>query len=117
MPRRRIDNAELKTASPSKTPDRSDDLMRVACQILQGIDEIRQILNGRSKSLYSVEEVARLSGRSAYTVRTWIRDGLITATRVEGTGPRGRLLIPHAELAKLLPLGRGAALIDTPIPI
>jgi excisionase family DNA binding protein len=71
------------------------------------IGDLRAEIGGRRKSHYSVEEVAELTGRAAYTVRTWIKEGLIVATRVHGTGPRGRLLVPRDELLKLVERGQG----------
>ena len=71
------------------------------------IDEVLSRVNGTCKSHYTVEEVAELTGRSAYTVRRWISDKLISATRIGGTGPRGRLLIVRDELERLITLGRG----------
>jgi excisionase family DNA binding protein len=54
-----------------------------------------------------VEEVARLVGRSAYTVRRWIAEHRINASRIADTGPRGRLLIPREEVGKLISEGKG----------
>jgi len=71
------------------------------------MDEILALLSGTTKSHYPVEEVAQLTGRSDYTVRRWIKEKLIVATRIDGTGPRGRLLIPRCELEKLIRLGLG----------
>ena len=68
------------------------------CNRLQSVDEkLNEILDrlaGEIKSHYPVGEVAQLTGRSPYTVRRWISEGMISATRVAGAGPRGRLLIP-----------------------
>ncbi len=74
------------------------------------LDQVLEILRGRAKEFYTVDEFAELVGRASYTVRTWIRQGQITATRVHGTGPRGRLLIPHAEIAKAIASGRGTCI-------
>jgi excisionase family DNA binding protein len=64
-------------------------------------------LDRTTKPLYTVGELAALTGRSDYTVRRWILEGRITATRVMGTGPRGRLLIAHEQLRKLVEGGFG----------
>jgi hypothetical protein len=84
------------------------------------LDEIRSRIEGRHKALYTVEEVAAMTGRAPYTVRAWIKRGLIAATRVHGTGPKGRLLVPHEELRRLVESGRGCRVspvaIDGPSP-
>lgn len=72
------------------------------------IDGVVERLAGAVKDFYTVDEVAQLTGRAPYTVRSWIKDGRIRAERVSGTGPRGRLLVPHAELKKLIASGCGA---------
>lgn len=74
-------------------------------EILAGLGEVRRILDGRSKSHYTVEEVAGLTGRAPYTVRTWIKEGRVRATRVSATGPKGRLLVAREELQKLVTAG------------
>jgi excisionase family DNA binding protein len=72
------------------------------------VGELRQLLahlpqqNSNSARFFTTEQIAQLSGRSAYTVRRWISQGRLRATRVTGTGPRGRLLIPATELEKLI---------------
>src|SRR4051812_39784318 len=71
-------------------------------ELRTALDEVRRILIGRQKSHYTVEEVAELTGRKPYTVRTWISEGRVKAIRVEGTGPKGRLLIAHEEVQKLI---------------
>ncbi|MFO0952628.1 MAG: helix-turn-helix domain-containing protein [Isosphaeraceae bacterium] len=70
-------------------------------------------LSGRCKPHYTVEEVAELTSRSPYTVRRWVAEGRITATRLAEGGPRGRLLIARAELDRLVENGRGAAVPGT----
>jgi excisionase family DNA binding protein len=72
------------------------------------VDALRQLLTSRRKDLYTVEEVADLTGRTPYTVRRWIGEKRIKATRISGTGPKGRLLIPREEVEALIAAGLGA---------
>jgi excisionase family DNA binding protein len=88
-------------------------------EILRSLDELRrevrnlrQAVEGARKDFYTVEEVARLTGRSAYTVRKWVKERRIDATRVEGTGPKGRLLVPRSELDKLIGDGLGGQVAE-----
>jgi excisionase family DNA binding protein len=74
------------------------------------IADLRAQIAGKNKSHYTVEEVAKLTGRAPYTVRTWIKQGVLEATRVHGTGPKGRLLVPREELQKLVDHGLGVHL-------
>jgi excisionase family DNA binding protein len=74
------------------------------------MEEIRRQLEGKCKEQYTIEEVADFVRRSEYTVRRGVREGRLRAERMIGTGPKGRLLISRAELSKLIPQGKGAAL-------
>jgi excisionase family DNA binding protein len=96
-----------------------DQLLRLIPTVLAAVKDVRALLTERQKPLLAVEEVADITCRSAYTVRRWITEGRIAAIRVEGTGPRGRLLIAREELAKLVEQGLadgipGAAIGGTP---
>jgi excisionase family DNA binding protein len=77
------------------------------------LEYIRATLSARRKDHYTVEEVARLTGRSAYTIRRWITEQRLKAIRVSGTGPRGRLLVPRAELEVLIAAGLGDDIPET----
>jgi len=79
--------------------------LRQIPDILSAVEEIRGRLGATVKDYYTVEDVAELTGRAPYTVRTWIKEGRAAAVRVSGTGPRGRLLIARAELQKLVGFG------------
>lgn len=78
------------------------DVKELLRRIAARLDQVTEQLAGRTKPHFTVEEVASLTGRSPYTVRRWIAEGRLNATRVQGTGPRGRLLVPKEELAKLI---------------
>ena len=81
-----------------------EQFMSVAQKILERLDEIGERVNGARKEYLRVEEFGQLTGRSAYTVRRWVAEKRIDAIRIDGTGPRGRLLIPRSELRKLVAL-------------
>lgn len=72
------------------------------------LEAVRELLASRRKDHLVVEEVAELTGRSAYTVRRWITEGKLRAIRLRDGGPRGKLLIPRAELERLIAAGKGA---------
>jgi excisionase family DNA binding protein len=98
------------------------DLHRKLTLLAEDVRAIRDALDGRSKSHFTVEEVAALVGRAPYTVRSWIQAGRLDAVRVHGTGPRGRLLISHDQLQRLvagglggrIPVGAAGGAIQTP---
>lgn len=73
---------------------------------------VREQLGRRTKSHLTVEEVADLTGRAAYTIRRWIKEKRLKAQRVKGGGPKGRLLIPREELEQLIAGGLGSEVPD-----
>jgi excisionase family DNA binding protein len=76
-------------------------------QIRDELREIREMLAGARKEFYTIDEVAEMTGRTPYTVRRWVSAGRISATRVQGSGPHGRLLIARDQLQQLIGSGRG----------
>jgi excisionase family DNA binding protein len=92
--------AEIQRADPNQ-------LTTFLSRMCATLDDIRAHLAGGKKGFHTVGEIAQLTGRSAYTVRRWIAEGRLTATRVRGTGPRGRLLIAHDQLERLIDPGVG----------
>jgi excisionase family DNA binding protein len=85
-------------------------ILRLLRQILIVVEDIRQQLGAARKDLYTTVEVARATGRSEYTIRRWIAAGRLEAIRVEGTGLRGRLLVPRAAFQMLIAAGKGEAI-------
>src|SRR6266478_5019627 len=53
------------------------------------LDGLRDLLSRRRKDSFTVEEIAELTGRSAYTIRRWIALGKLKASRIAEGGPRG----------------------------
>ena len=115
------DFAGLRASRGQETAAGIDErLVDILGLLFRAVEDIRRQLDGKLKSHLSVEEVAAATGRSPYTVREWIKRGRINAIRVTGTGPKGRLLIPRGEMAKLVTSGLAgevpAALIDQTRP-
>ncbi|WP_439624730.1 helix-turn-helix domain-containing protein [Gemmata sp.] len=75
--------------------------------------QLLDALRAKRKPHLTVAEAADAVGRSAYTVRRWIAEGRITAIRVEGDGPRGRLLIAREQLDRLISRGMGGDIAPT----
>jgi excisionase family DNA binding protein len=76
-------------------------------QILHTLEEVRDRLAGAHKPLLMIEELAQLVGRTPFTIRRWVKEGRIRAIRLSGSGPRGRLLVGHDEVRKLIAAGLG----------
>src|SRR5262245_34216306 len=76
-------------------------------RVLAGVEAIQAHLAGSHKQHYTVNEIATATGRAPFTIRRWITEGKLNAVRIDGTGPKGRLLVPHAELARLIQNGHG----------
>jgi excisionase family DNA binding protein len=89
--------------------ERIDEMYGLLQYLKVAVEDIRGQLAAKHKSLYTVEEVADLVGRSAFTVRRWIAAGRIQAIRVAGTGPKGRLLVPRDQLNVLVADGLAGA--------
>lgn len=88
------------------------DLAAAVASIISELREIKQAIASARKSHYTIDEVARMVGRSAFTVRRWISEKRISASRVPGTGPKGKLLVSREELSKLIDLGRAENVPD-----
>lgn len=68
-------------------------------QFSKRIGRLEELIEGRRKSNFTVSEVAKLTERSPYTVRThWIGKGLLRAEKLNG----GKLLINAEELERFL---------------
>jgi excisionase family DNA binding protein len=97
---------EHSTPNPASQPE-YEVFMAVLRSINAKLDEIAARLSSTTKPLYTVAEVAGMTGRSAYTARRWISEGKIKAIRIQGSGAKGKLLVPREELSKLIDLGVG----------
>jgi len=78
--------------------------------------QLLEQLQAKRKPHLTVAEAALACGRSAYTIRRWITEDRIKAIRIEGDGPRGRLLIPREELDRLIQQGMGGSISPTDLP-
>jgi excisionase family DNA binding protein len=73
--------------------------------IFRILSQIQASIAGQQKPWLTVNEVAQYTGRTAFTIRRWISNGLIEAKRLPGAGQRGRFLIASDELTRLLSNG------------
>ena len=92
-------------------PVGSDDMIRLRQALASLTEEVhclRQELRAslapqwKPKPSYTVAEVAQRLGRSAYTIRRWIKEGKLDAIKLNGGGPKDRYLIEHREVQELL---------------
>jgi excisionase family DNA binding protein len=105
--------SERKNSVVEESVNRSiswSELLTLLNRLCAMIDSLQQQLAGVRKEWMTVEEVAQATCRSAFTVRRWISEGRLKATRVAGTGPKGRLLISRDQLDSLITDGLGAAI-------
>jgi excisionase family DNA binding protein len=100
------------TLTSPRHQDNPDDVRAMFQALQTELADIRAVLSRKRKEHYTVEEIAGLVCRSEYTVRRWIAQKRIKAIRVQGTGPRGRLLIPNTELDVLIATAKGANVPD-----
>ena len=90
-------------------------VLGLLCALDAKVEDLRSLMTRRRKENLTVEEFAEAVGRSPYTIRRWISDRKITAIRLQGTGPRGRLIIARTELDHLINSGVGANIPDTAV--
>ena len=87
--------------------DRIEEMYGLLIYVKDAIEYVRAQLAAKRKDHYTVPEFGDLVRRSPYTVRRWIAEGRVKAVRVQGTGPKGRLLVPHDQLDALVVAGMG----------
>lgn len=95
--------------------DKIEEMCELLCSLKVAVEDVRTQLAAKRKGLYTVPEIADLVGRSSYTIRRWISEGRIRAIRIEGTGPKGRLLIARDQLDALISQGMGADIPGTAV--
>lgn len=76
----------------------------------QELASINGHLAGRTKPVLTVKEVANEVGRCEDTIRNWIGDGTLPASKMPGSGPRGRWLIKREDLDRIVATGRAGDL-------
>ncbi|MEQ8784649.1 MAG: helix-turn-helix domain-containing protein [Pirellulaceae bacterium] len=76
----------------------------------QELASINEHLAGRTKAVLTVKEVAVEMNRCEDTVRNLIKSGVLPASRVPGSGPRGRLLIRREDFDRMVAAGRAGDL-------
>jgi hypothetical protein len=91
------------------------DVLAVLRRLDTKVESLRSLLGQQRKENYTIGEFAQVVGRSPYTARRWVNEGKVAAIRVQGTGPRGRLLIPRRELDRVIESGRGQKIPETAI--
>ena len=95
---------DRRTLPPREHPANSTDPPWLA-ELHRKLDALAEASRKHRKPLLTIDEVAGLTGRSAYTLRRWVKQKLLTARRIDGSGPKGRLLIERVELDHLLQQG------------
>ena len=80
----------VREAAPPATPQPSQTFLTVHPEIARAL--IRGLQDHRAHLVLDVLQLARLLGRHPRTIRRWIRDGLVPATRIGG---RYSILLPH----------------------
>jgi excisionase family DNA binding protein len=93
-------------------PAAEEEVYALLLYLKVAVDDNRQRLAANRKDHYTVVEIAVMVGLSCYSVRRWISERRIKAIRIEGTGPKGRLLVPREALEVLVRAGMGAAIPD-----
>jgi hypothetical protein len=77
-------------------------------EIVRRLQRVEDAVSGARKDYFTVEEFAKHVRRAPYTIRKWLKEKLIRAEKVAGTGPRDRWVIPADELKKVVDAGHGA---------
>lgn len=88
--------------SPAQPPAWVRDVLSQLGLLHQALTDLRDEMHDRRKPYITVREAAEQCGRSEYTIRRWITQGRVQASKVDGTGPHGRLLVARDDLERLL---------------
>ena len=91
--------------SPVQPPAWVREVLAQLGLLQQAMTDLRDEMHDRRKPFVTVREAAAQCCRSEYTIRRWIAQGRVKASKVEGTGPHGRLLVARDDLERLLQVG------------
>ena len=80
----------------TQTPMTTDERLERIEELLVALVKQRQV-----KDYYSINEVAKLLGKAAFTCREWARTGRIAAERKRGRGEFGEWRVSHQELMRI----------------
>jgi excisionase family DNA binding protein len=86
------------SADPVDVASQLNQLEQAISAMRAQLSQIMVFVEQQPKKQLTVNEAAKLAGRKPYTIRRWIKEGGLKATRINLGGPKGRLLIDSSDL-------------------